>query len=65
MFESPTTKQNLKRKIHEICASMTLEILFRVKQNFIENINKWMWMVATDQTFNTIRKNKKTIKSFI
>ena len=39
MSQRSTTIEDLKRRIRDACVSMTPDMLFRVRQNFVERIN--------------------------
>ncbi|EZA61050.1 hypothetical protein X777_08262 [Ooceraea biroi] len=39
MFEPPTTKENMKQRIRDACASVTSEMLKNVRSNLLLRIN--------------------------
>lgn len=40
MFESPTTKENMKLRIRDACTSVIFEMLSNVRNNLLIRINK-------------------------
>ncbi|KZC03822.1 hypothetical protein WN55_01753 [Dufourea novaeangliae] len=46
MFEPPTTKENMKQRIRDVCASVTLEMLTNVRTTFIFHMLSFLYFTC-------------------